>query len=59
MNEIIKRNIKRFSETFCFELTKAELEDIFSRSQFATLKKDDDLRVYNIKYLPYVLTEQG
>ena len=59
MNEIIKRNIKRFPETFCFELTKAELEGAFSRPQFATLKKDDDLRGYNIKYLPYVLTEQG
>ena len=24
-----------------------------------TLNKNNDMRVYNIKYLPYVLTEQG
>ena len=31
----------------------------FSRSQFVTLKKGSDMRGTNIKYLPYVFTEQG
>lgn len=30
-----------------------------SRSQFATLNKNNNSRGNNIKYLPYVLTEQG
>lgn len=59
LNEVIKRNINRFPETFCFQLTDEEIEELSSRSQFATLNKSNNLRGYNIKYLPYVLTEQG
>lgn len=59
VNEVIKRNIERFPEAFCFQLTLDESENLFSRSQIATLNKRGDLRGYNIKYLPYVLTEQG
>ena len=59
INEIIKRNINRFPEEFCFQITIAELEKLFSRSQIATLNKSNNYRGYNIKYLPYVLTEQG
>jgi len=59
LNEQVKRNIARFPADFMFQLTKEEAS-IFqsirfgSRSQFATLK-----RGMNIKYLPYVFTEQG
>jgi len=59
INEVIKRNINRFPESFCFQLTKEELDILSSRSQFAILNKNNNLRGYNIKYLPYVLTEQG
>ena len=59
VNEVIKRNINRFPDTFCFQLTNDELEELSSRSQIATLNKSNNLRGYNIKYLPYVLTEQG
>ena len=59
INEIIKRNINRFPEEFCFQITIEELEKLSSRSQFATLNKSNNYRGYNIKYLPYVLTEQG
>ena len=73
INEVIKRNINRFPEAFCFQLRKEELIELSSRSQFATLNEDNkssrsqiatlnksnNLRGYNIKYLPYVLTEQG
>ena len=59
INEVIKRNINRFPEEFCFQITIEELEKLSSRSQFATLNKSNNYRGYNIKYLPYVLTEQG
>ena len=52
LNEQVKRNIKRFPKDFMFQLTWKEAE--FSRSQFATLKQGQ-----NIKYRPYVFTEQG
>lgn len=59
LNEQVKRNVRRFPDDFMFQLTKDEIL-IFqsgmssSRSQFATLKQGQ-----NIKYLPYVFTEQG
>ena len=59
INEVIKRNINRFPARFCFQLTEEEANGLSSRSQFATLNKNKNLRGYNIKYLPYVLTEQG
>ena len=59
VNEVIKRNIKRFPETFCFRLINEEIQFICSRSQIATLNISNNLRGYNVKYLPYVLTEQG
>lgn len=59
LNEVIKRNIDRFPSTFCFQLTDEEIDRLSLRSQFATLNKSNNLRGYNIKYLPYVLTEQG
>jgi hypothetical protein len=51
-NQAVKRNIKRFPNSFRFQLTKDELENL--RSQFVTFK--DSL---NTKYLPYAFTEQG
>lgn len=59
INEVIKRNINRFPDSFCFQLTNKEINELCSRSQFATLNKSNNLRGFNIKYLPYVLTEQG
>ena len=38
INEVVKRNINRFPEDFCFQLSKAEIKDLCSRSQIATLK---------------------
>ncbi|MDD5428024.1 MAG: ORF6N domain-containing protein [Candidatus Omnitrophica bacterium] len=59
LNEQVKRNIMRFPVDFMFQLTKEEAlisqyGTSGSRSQIATLKKGK-----NIKYLPYVFTEQG
>jgi len=53
LNQAVKRNIDRFPEDFMFQLTKIEIEN-FSRSQIVTLKRGQ-----NIKYNPYVFTEQG
>lgn len=51
LNQAVKRNNKRFPEDFMFQIRKGETP---SRSQFVTLKRGQ-----NIKYLPYVFTEQG
>ena len=32
INEVIKRNINRFPESFCFQLTKEEYDSVCSRS---------------------------
>ena len=54
LNEAVKRNLERFPPDFMFQLNKEESE-ICSRSQIATL----NVRGKNIKYSPYVFTEQG
>ena len=59
INEVIKRNISRFPESFCFQLTNEEIDKLSLRSQFATLNKNMNMRGQHFKYLPYVLTEQG
>jgi hypothetical protein len=74
LNQAVKRNMKRFPNDFMFQLSKQEA-DVFlrfqigilegknlksqivtssSRSQIVTLKRGQ-----NIKYFPYVFTEQG
>jgi phage regulator Rha-like protein len=52
LKEQVKRNMERFPKHYMFELTIEEAT--VSRSQFATLKRGD-----NIKYLPLAFTEQG
>ena len=42
-----------------FSTNKRRINILSLRSHFATLNKSNNLRGYNIKYLPYVLTEQG
>ena len=59
LNQTIKRNKNRFPDSFCFQLTNEEVNELCSRSQNVTLNKSNNMRGYNIKYLPYVLTEQG
>ena len=59
LNEQVKRNISRFPEDFMFQLTREEIPDNFSKSQFATLNEKGDKRGSNIKKLPFAFTEQG
>ncbi len=57
LNQAVKRNIKRFPSDFVFRLNKEETSiwyRVYSRSQIVTLGKGQ-----NIKYYPYVFTEQG
>jgi len=71
LNQAVKRNLERFPASFRFQLTLTEAEDLFpnlksqivtskvkrSRSQSVILNSSN--RGFNIKYLPYVFTEQG
>lgn len=59
LNEQVKRNVARFPDDFMFQLTKEEIPDEFSKSQFATLNESGDKRGTNIKKMPYAFTEQG
>ena len=52
LNELVRRNRKRFPPDFVFQLSWSETQ--ISRSQNATLKHG-----YNIKYRPYAFTEHG
>ena len=71
-NQQVKNNIERFAEDFRFQLSKKEVEELrsknltaitglenasASRSKILTLNKGS--RGSNIKYAPFVFTEQG
>ena len=56
-NQSVKRNIDRFPERFCFQLSENELESMWS--QIVTTSKLEDNKYRSKKYLPYVFTEQG
>ena len=55
LNESVKRNAKRFPESFCFQLTEDEYADL--RSQIATSNTENTSSKGGRRYLPYVFTE--
>ena len=55
INQAVKRNLERFQEDFCFEITRDEYYLII-RSHFGTLELEQGVF---FKYLPKVFTEQG
>lgn len=57
INQAVKRNIDRFPERFCFQLTKEEYKNL--RSQIVILNENRNISEIGRKYLPYVFTEQG
>ena len=57
VNQAVKRNIDRFPERFCFQLTEEEFEIMWSQN--VTTSKLEDNKYRSKKYLPYVFTEQG
>ena len=71
INETVSRNIERFPENFCFQLTENETENLRSQfasssleqknnwSQIATSSKNENRKHRGKTYLPYVFTEQG
>ena len=54
LNRQVQRNINRFPESYCFQLTEEEYNSL--RCQNVTLKGK---RGEHEKYLPYVFTEYG
>ena len=57
INKAVKRNIDRFPEDFCFQLTESEFQNL--RFKFGTLNRKVNNGDVTRKYLPYVFTEQG
>ena len=57
INEGVKRNQKRFPETFCFQLSEEEFLNL--KSQFATSSWENKNGHGGKRKLPYVFTEQG
>ncbi|MFR0823436.1 MAG: ORF6N domain-containing protein [Clostridia bacterium] len=58
INLAVRRNQERFPESFCFQLTKEEFDNL--RLQIATLNyQTNNKSNVTRKYLPYVFTEQG
>ena len=57
LNESVKRNAKRFPESFCFQLSEDEYADL--GSQIATSNTENTSSKGGRRYLPYVFTEQG
>ncbi len=53
LNKAVKRNLGRFPDKFCFQLTEEEFENL--RFQFGT----SSLNYGGRRYQPYVFTEQG
>jgi len=70
LNQQVKRNKKRFPDDFMFQTVKGDIDSVLEqiyyqenqgispRSQIVTLY-DENVSGKNIKYYPYVFTEQG
>ena len=60
INKAVKRNIERFPEDFCFQLTESEFQIL--RFQIGTSNQSEKMNYETRggrRYLPYVFTEQG
>jgi len=55
INQTVKRNIERFPEKFCFQLTEEEVENNWSQIVTSSIKDKHRGK----SYLPYAFTEQG
>ena len=55
LNKAMKRNLSRFPEHFCFQLTEPEYENL--RFQNGTSSSNNNYG--GRRYMPYVFTEQG
>lgn len=59
LNKAMKRNLKRFPEEFCFQLTKEEYSNLIFQIGSSSLEKDNSYEHGGRRKLPYVYTEQG
>lgn len=58
LNQAVKRNIKRFPERYCFQLTKEEVANL--TSQVVMSSSEESSSGYGgRRHLPYAFTEQG
>lgn len=55
LNKAMKRNIARFPERFCFQLTENEYDNLRFQNGISSLTNNYGGR----RYMPYVFTEQG
>lgn len=58
INQAVKRNLERFPDRNCFQLTKNELP-IAIKSQSVILNESGNKRGLHIKKMPFAFTEQG
>lgn len=56
LNRAVKRNVKRFPEDFCFQLTNLEYENLRCQIGISSLERNE---YGGRRYLPYAFTEQG
>lgn len=59
LNESVKRNIKRFPENFCFQLTEDEYTYLKSQIATSNMEEENASARGGRRYLPYAFTEQG
>jgi hypothetical protein len=59
LNESVKRNSKRFPESFCFQLTEDEYSELRSQLATSNIETETIATKGGRRYLPYVFTEQG
>lgn len=57
INKAMKRNVDRFPEDFCFQLTLEELKEMWFQN--GTTFEKENIKYRSEKYLPYAFTEQG
>lgn len=55
LNQSVKRNFKRFSADFIFQVSRDEWAEILNSSQFVM----SSLKHRGLKYFPFAFTEQG
>lgn len=60
LNQVVKRNVERFPEEFCFQLTQKEFQTISRKRLLNEISSDIGNKTgKHTKYLPYVFTEHG
>lgn len=58
INQAVKRNLERFPERNCFQLTRDEMPDSL-KSQIVILNESGNKRGLHVKKMPFAFTEQG